>query len=210
MPAPGQGRPACETNVDWTALRERFRQGDEEAFRRLLERHAGDLRARIASRVPAALRRRISPSDVMQETCILAFARHADFEDRGDGSFAAWMRAIADRKLREEVRRHNGASKRSAGREVTRGERPDTALFRGRGRSPSSAAMESEESLRVRAAMQRLREDDRTVLHLTLERGLTLREAAERMGRSRDAAKKLYGRALVRLREIVDESADGA
>jgi DNA-directed RNA polymerase specialized sigma24 family protein len=48
------------------------------------------------------------------------------------------------------------------------------------------------------------------VIHLALERGLPLRDVAEQMGRSREAAKKLYGRAVVRLRELVDGTADDA
>jgi RNA polymerase sigma-70 factor (ECF subfamily) len=194
--------------VDWTGLRERFREGDESAFERLFDRYADGLRTRLAGRIPSALKRRIAPSDVMQETCILAFARREDFEDRGDGSFGAWLRAIADRKLQEEIRRHAGAAKRSAGREVTRGQRPDTALFGGGQRTPSVAAMRSEDAMRVRSAMARLSDDDRTVIQLVLERGMSLREVAESMGRSREAAKKLYGRAIVKLRRIVDEIAD--
>ena len=46
--------------------------------------------------------------------------------------------------------------------------------------------------------MAALPADYREILRLCREEGLTLREAAERMGRSREAAKKLYGRALVR------------
>jgi RNA polymerase sigma-70 factor (ECF subfamily) len=191
-------------------IRERFRNGDEVAFRELVERFEDGLRPRIERQIPAGLKRRIAPSDVIQETCILAFARREDFEDRGEGSFGAWLRAIADRKLQEEIRRHNGASKRSAAREVTRGARPDTGHFHGRDRTPSVAAMLSEDTLRVRRAIGQLPSDYQTVIHLALDRGLPLREVAEEMGRSREAAKKLYGRAVVRLRQLVDGLSDDA
>jgi RNA polymerase sigma-70 factor (ECF subfamily) len=190
--------------------RELFRRGDEAAFQSLLDRYVDGLRERVSRQIPPSLQRRIAASDVIQETCILAYSRREDFEDRGDGSFGAWLRAIADRKLKEEVRRHRGASKRSAGREVTRGGRPDTAHFRGHHRTPSAAAVLSEDALRVRSAMRRLPSDYQTVIHLALERGLPLRDVAEQMGRSREAAKKLYGRAVVRLRELVDGTADDA
>ena len=189
------------------SLHERFRNGDEAAFRELLERHQGALRPCVARQIPPALRRRVSASDVIQETSILAFARREDFEDRGEGSFDAWLRAIADRKVQEAIRRHNGTAKRAAGREVTRGARPDTSHFRGRQQTPSAVAALSEDVLRVRDAMQRLPSDYRTVIHLALERGLPLRDVAEEMGRSREAAKKLYGRAVLRLRQLVDEIA---
>jgi DNA-directed RNA polymerase specialized sigma24 family protein len=43
-----------------------------------------------------------------------------------------------------------------------------------------------------------LPEDYRRILELVQFEGLTLRDAAGRMGRSYEAAKKLYGRALSR------------
>ena len=204
------GRRQLSMGNDDGGLRERFREGDEDAFRELLERFEDDLHPRIARRIPTGLRRRIAASDVIQETCILAFARREEFEDRGDGSFGAWLRAIADRKLKEEIRRHGGTAKRAASREVTRGKRPDTAEFKGLHRTPSAAAMLTEDTLRVRAAMSQLSEDHRTVIQLVVERGLTLREVAEHMGRSREATKKLYGRAILGLRRLVDEIADDA
>ena len=48
--------------------------------------------------------------------------------------------------------------------------------------------------------MDALPDDHRTIVRLALIDGLSLGEAAERMGRSREAAKKLYGRAMVGLR----------
>ncbi len=105
------------------------------------------------------------------------------------------------KKVRETLRQHAGTAKRATDREVSRGMRPDTVQFTAKGPSPSEAAIASELAGRIRAAMQALPEDYRSVLQLTREEGLTLREAAERMGRSREAVKKLYGRALCKLTE---------
>lgn len=91
---------------------------------------------------------------------------------------------------------------RAADREVTRAKRLATAAFVADGQSPSAVAMSAERIERVRRAMSTLPEDYREVLALALEQGLLLREVAERMGRSREAIKKLYGRALCRLREV--------
>ena len=54
--------------------------------------------------------------------------------------------------------------------------------------------------------MAALSEDHREVLRLALEEGLSLRECAERMGRSREAMKKLYGRAVCALRARVGDA----
>ena len=47
-------------------------------------------------------------------------------------------------------------------------------------------------------AMEALPSDYRTVLHLVLKEQCSLREAAGQMNRSREAVKKLYGRAVAR------------
>ena len=96
----------------------RVRAGDEAAARRLFERHVPALRARARSRLPAALRSRVAESDVIQEAYLAAFVALGDFEDRGDGSFAAWLRAILERRIANEVRDGVGAAKRDARREV--------------------------------------------------------------------------------------------
>jgi len=183
-----------------TDLIARFRAGDEVAFRTLFERHERLLRAHLASRIPAHVRRRFSVADVLQEACIVAFRRREDFEERGENAFRNWLFGIADRRLREEVRYHADASKRAADREVTRGARPGTAFFAGNRASPGSVAAASEMATRIRDAISELPDDYREVLNLALEEGLPLRDVAEHMGRSRDAIKKLYGRALLQLR----------
>jgi RNA polymerase sigma-70 factor (ECF subfamily) len=178
----------------------RFREGDRDAFRRLVERHERILLTRLAARLPAHLRRRVSVADLVQETCLVAYERRRDFEDRGDGAFGKWLAGIAENRVRDAVKRHAGASKRSARREVTRGQRPETGCLPAAQGTPSGVASSAEQVAGVRAAMLELSADHREVLRLALEEGLTLGECAERMGRTREAAKKLYGRAVCALR----------
>jgi len=188
---------------DGPDLCQRFRDGDESAFRSLVDNHEAALRARLAKSVPASLQRRISVADVLQETWMVAFRRRADFAPEKGATFGPWVHGIAAKKLQEEVRRHGRTSKRAADREVTRGARPDTRHFEGGGQTPSVIAGSTEELERVRAAMEQLSEDHRRILILALDQGLPLGEAAIAMGRSREAAKKLYGRAMVRLRQVL-------
>jgi len=185
-------------------LMERFRRGDEEAFRALFDRHLGILERSVGERFPGWLTRRIDVSDVIQETRLVAFARREAFEDRGPDAFRNWVLGIAARKLQEAVRLHGKAACRAVRREVARGERLDTGLMPAGDPSPSQAAVTLETAARVRAALERLPEDHRQVLRLVREEGLPLARAGERMGRSADAVRKLLGRALVRLKEAFD------
>jgi len=181
------------------------RGGDGDAFETLFLRHEALLADRVRRLLPPAVRRRHSVQDVLQETRIVALDRCASFEDRGAGAFGAWLLGIAENKVREAVRHHRGTARRAVGREVTRGDRTGSRDGPRHFRTPSQDAMAGETADRVRRALATLPEDYREVLRLTRFEGLTLAEAAERMGRSREAVKKLNGRALARLARVLTE-----
>lgn len=179
-------------------LLRRAKAGDQAALGELFDRHAGDVAALVRRRLPPALLRKISISDIVQETRIAAFGKCEAFEDRGDGAFRAWLAGIAEMEVRRTIRHYAATAKRAAGREVTREVRGETAGFAARGPSPSEVAIAGELHATALRALETLPEDYREVLRLTQFEGRTLREAAELMGRSREAVKKLYGRAMVR------------
>jgi RNA polymerase sigma-70 factor (subfamily 1) len=181
------------------------RKGDARAFEALCGRYEDLLRARARQWIVGAVKRKVSILDVLQEAYTVAHDRLDDFEDRGQGAFGAWLAQIAEFKAREAVRHYRGAAKRDADREVSRGGRPDTAEIRGTGRTPSQVLSAREEFDRVRQAMKELPADYRQVLQLLQLDHLTLKEAAVLMGRSYQATKKLYGRAVAALAKEFDE-----
>jgi len=185
-------------------LIDRFRDGDEAALRELFDRYEGAVRTRVDRRIPPALKRKFSARDALQETYLTVVRRIDDFEPRGDGAFGAWMGRIALSALRDEIRRYRATARRGARQEVTKGARPDTQLFEGGGPSPSQFAMGRELELRLERAMASLPGDYREALRLVQARRLTLREAAGEMGRSREAMKKLYARAVARLAALME------
>lgn len=191
------------------ALLQRGRNGDQDAFRVLFERHAEALRAWFQRELPAYVRRKLSVADLLQETHFVVVQRCEDFENRGEGSFRRWLFGIARMKLREFLRRHVGTAKRATGREVTRGRRIDTEQALARAPSPSEHAIAAETASRAQAAFAELPADYRDVLRLVREDGLTLAEAGERMGRSREAAKKLYARAILKFTRLLGGGPDG-
>jgi RNA polymerase sigma-70 factor, ECF subfamily len=180
----------------------RILRGDREAEQTLCGRHAEALRALARRRLSPAVRRKVGESDVIQEAYLTAFARLRDFEDRGSGSFLAWVKGIVDLKAREAARQYAGTNKRAVGREVTRGARGDTNGFPGPFPPPSQEAMGREAEALLKRAVAQLPEDYRTVLRLVYEEGRTFDDVAPAMGRSRDAVRVLYGRALARLSEL--------
>jgi len=67
--------------------------------------------------------------------------------------------------------------------------------------SPSGALRREERFDRLQASLDSLQGDDRKVLYLARIKGLSMKEIADRMGRSPEAVRKLFGRALLKLRE---------
>ena len=184
------------------ALIHRIHEGDEHAFEVLFGRYAQVLRARVKRMLSPALLRKISVSDVLQEGRIVALRRFAEFESREPGSVRKWLTRIVELKLKEAVRKHTRTVKRAAVREVSRGGRAETAQFAARQPTPSELLVGAEQKEMARQAFASLPDDYQEVLRLTREERLTLRQAAERMGRSREATKKLYGRAAARYAHV--------
>lgn len=181
----------------------RARDGDESAFRELFERYGPTLKARIHRRLPAALRRKVSESDVLQMAYLGAFRNLSGFAARGQGAFRAWLAQIVDHKVKDLLRRYVASAKRSVRREVSRPGRMETCNVPGRTASPSQHAMATELEQRIHASMAVLPDRYRTILQLVQEEGLTLAEAGRRMGCSAKASEKLYGRALSKLSDLV-------
>ncbi len=179
------------------------KQGDRAALEALLARHTARLLGRIRQRMKGGLARKVAPSDVLQEAHLVAALELSKFEDRGDGSFSRWLEKIVELKILEAVRRYAGADKRSVNREVTQSRlpplNPASPLP-----SPSQVAMAAELKDAVKDALSQLSPDQRRVLELLRDRQLSVEAAAGRLCRSPGAVRKLYGRALARLEELLD------
>lgn len=189
------------SNASDEELVRRVKAGDETAARELFDRHLPALRAKAQARLPAAVRGKVGASDVVQEAWLAAFLGLGDFKEAGDGSFGAWVRRIVERKVLDEVRRHARVKKRSSKREVrfaTEAQHLEPDPLQA---TPSQVVGDAEREATLRAAVDGLDPDHATVIRLVHEEGLTLVDAGKRMGRSPDATRMLYGRAMQRLAE---------
>jgi RNA polymerase sigma-70 factor (ECF subfamily) len=182
----------------------RVRDGDEAAARLLFERHLPALRARARARLPQAIRGKVAASDVVQDAWLAAFLSLGDFEDRGDGSFGAWLRRILERKILDEARMHVDAEKRDARREARLGTGAAARLAAEDQLTPSAEVVAAEDEAALLAAIEELSDEHRAVVWLVDREGLTFVDAGARLGRTPDAARMLYGRALTRLSELLE------
>jgi RNA polymerase sigma-70 factor (ECF subfamily) len=185
------------------ALAEKAREGDEDAFRTLYERHEPLLRRTIHRRLSGIIRRKVAESDVIQMAYLGVHQSLDRFSNRGRGSFKAWLEQIVEHRVQDVVRRYAATRKRSVDREVTASRPVDPARFPGTQPTPSAVAVGEELKRAVAEAVEKLPPDQRHVLELVQGEGLTLAEAGERLGRSAGAAKQLYARAIGKLRSMV-------
>lgn len=146
----------------------------------------------------STLRPKEGASDLVQETFILAQRDFMSFEGDSPGELLAWLRRILEHQLQDQVRYYKKTQKRAVNREVPL-DRSGYAVSRdlaSGGATPIDEVALSEEQRRIRLAVERLPDDYRRVLALRTWQRLPLDEVGRQMGRSADAAGKLWMRAV--------------
>lgn len=178
-------------------LVERARSGDREAFDSIIARYRPRLESLIHLRLGAKLRARVEVDDVFQEGCLKAYRSLGSFQWRNEGSFLSWLGEIVENVIRSIARQRlpmpfgpspNGDPEKDA-----------DAIAAPNSLSPIRALQREERFKRLEDALNRLSPEHREVIILARIQGLPMKEIAERMDRSEDAASMLLLRALRKL-----------
>ncbi|MGE5296516.1 MAG: RNA polymerase sigma factor [Solirubrobacterales bacterium] len=176
----------AETSTE-SDLALRFRQGDDSAFDRIVERHGAEVAA-LANRLlgwPGDV------DDVVQEVFIAAFLGIRKF--RGDCSLRTWLFTITVNKCRSwrfRLRRPSSLARLGY-----------IEAIAGLDRSSDKTAMDQETFARVRRAVQRLPQKYREVIVLKYLQGLETNEACGLLGVTVNAMQVRLNRARARLKE---------
>jgi RNA polymerase sigma-70 factor (ECF subfamily) len=189
-------------------LLEQARAGAADAVNRLLERHRDYVRRFVELRLDPHLRVRVDPSDVVQEAQIEAVRRLDGYLDEAPMPFRLWLRQIAQDRLLMLGRHHRGAQRRAVTREIAWPDESSLAFAQqllASAPSPSARLAASELAHRVQQAVAQLPEADREIVLLRNFEGLSNQEVAHLLGIQPAAASQRYGRALLRLRKLLDE-----
>jgi RNA polymerase sigma-70 factor (ECF subfamily) len=190
----------------------RIVRGDVDALAELFSQYRPRLWRMINFRLHPRLRGRVDPDDVLQEAWLKAVTRISYFLRGAAHSSFIWFRMITQQSLIELHRRHLGAEKRNASRELSleghwSSESTSSSLafhLLGAMSSPSSALHRAELANQLDVALQGMDEIDREVLALRHFEELSNRETAKVLEMSEQAASARYNRALRRLRQIVE------
>lgn len=183
------------------------RAGDGDALGRLLESHRPYLTLLARGQVGRRLRAKADPADLVQEAFASAHLAFPQFRGTTGAEFAAWVRQILAAHVAGLVRHYHGTKRRDVRleREVAADlDRSSHALggaLAAPHSTPSQQAARREQAVLLAGAIDRLPEHYREVIVLRHVEGLSVAEAAARLGRTEDAVQKVWMRALVKLRQ---------
>jgi len=182
--------------------------GDVEALNELFTRYNDVMVEMARRRLGPRLRLKEDADDLAQTTFREATRDFAQYEYRGEGSLLRWLVQILRNKIRDKAE-YYAAGKRDIGRERSTTEREVEADEKHRFDPPSGdlsitrQVQRKEEFAILREALSNLSPDHRKAITLVFFRGLTLRQAGQRMGgRTEDAVRMLLRRAEKRLLEL--------
>ena len=197
------GRPATPDD-----LIDRARGGDAAALGQLLDGFRDYLLAVAHRELDGPLRARLAPSDLVQETYLRSQRALASFAGASEEELRGWLAQILVNRCRDLRDEHLLAAKRALDREVpleadgsgirlVDGLPADTL-------SPSGQAMADEELTQLMSAVATLPDDCRQVVWLRNWEGLGFDEIGRRTGRTAEAARKVFSRAVRKLAEQLE------
>ncbi len=157
--------------------------GDRAALEALYRRHATWLGARLAARTSS----RDLAEEALQDTFVAVWRSARTY--RGQGEVAAWLWGIAGRRLISLARKRR---------------LPTIPLDDAREHAdptvgPEDAALDAEESARVRRAVARLPDDQRAAITAVVYQGLSVGEAARAAAVAEGTVKSRLHRARARI-----------
>lgn len=187
LPDP-RGQPQVEPGPSTQGLAVQMAAGEAQAFGQLYERVAPAVFGWAVLRIPAGLRARIDPEDVLHEVFYRLLTRSEEF-DPTRGDFRAWVFGFARRVLHEALR--------CCARETAGGLREDWTDFE---RIPDQATSITARLVRSEALqafgsrVDGLVGDERKLLMLRGLEGLEHEEVARELGITTTAAAKRWQR----------------
>jgi RNA polymerase sigma-70 factor (ECF subfamily) len=189
----------------------RIVRGDREALAELFLIYRPRLWRMVNFRLHPRLQGRVDADDVLQDAWLMAVDRIEYFLRDASHSSFIWFRMIVQQTLIALHRRHLGAEKRNAARDVPvhggwEGDSTSSSLafhLSGSFTSPSSAVNRAELARQLDTILQGMNEIDREVLALRHFEELTNSETARVLNMSEQATSGRYLRALGRLKEIL-------
>lgn len=196
-------------------LLEEVRNGNQQAMGDLLEACRPYLLKIANEELPARIRPKCSPSDLVQKSLLKVHQNFERFKGDSRSRLLRWLRRIL-RNERINLEKHFRRRRRDVQREVPLQGCTDSSAMQlplaDSGPSPSGEVKEAESQERLRQrlnqALARMPEDQQRVIRLHQQENRRWEEIGTEMNRSADAVRKLWRRAVERLREEMGSEHD--
>ena len=164
-------------------LVQQFIQGDKRAFDYLYARHVKSVYIRVRYRVPP-----MDVEDVVQEVFLAVINSLSSFQ--GKAQFSTWLRRIIDNKVSEYYR------KRSRKKETMQ-----VDLIHAENIGDGSSSSSLEDNALLWRALNNIHRKHRKIILLRFAEDMKFNEMAEYLGKSVEATKSYYRRAMAALLE---------
>ncbi|MCA9009274.1 MAG: sigma-70 family RNA polymerase sigma factor [Planctomycetaceae bacterium] len=198
-----------EPELRLVALLQDARQGSNCSLGQLLQAYRDYLSLLADEELGSDIKVKASVSDLVQESFLEAKRDFGQFKGTSPQDFQAWLRRLLLNNVANVIRSYRGTGKRDVSREVAYfdGEYRKH-LFAGEQQSPSSMVVKNERFDALAAAMKRLPEHYQEIIQCRNYERLSFDDIGKRMGRSAEAARKLWARAVELLQQELDEIDD--
>ncbi len=175
---------------------------------RPLEDYRDYLRLLARLQIDPRLRGRLDPSDVAQQTLLIAHEKRDQFRGQSDAELAAWLRAILASTLAQQLRRfrkHRPEQARSLEQALEQSSARLDAWLAQDELTPSQKVEKIERLDELAAALARLPEEQRIAVELHHFHGLSVPEVARRLGKTVPSVAGLLYRGGKALRQHMSE-----
>lgn len=186
------------------------KEGDETALNQLCKVYGERVRWIVRLRMGEELRSKLESMDLVQDVLLSALKDLRDFRYQDEGDFLRWLSRIAENRLRDNVDKLH-ADKRDIRKEVrfdNYGPRTEGRSFGERGpvdaTTPSVIMSRKEELDELARAIEELKPEYKEVIILTKIEGLSYKEISNRLGKSDEAVRKLFTRAMAALTTVFE------
>jgi RNA polymerase sigma-70 factor (ECF subfamily) len=183
------------------------RQGSREALGRLMAECQNYLMLVANRELSDDLRAKAGASDIVQETFLEAQRDFPRFEGASVGDFRLWLRRLLVNNMANEARRFRQTGKRALDREILLDANPNDAanlMLHDDGPSPSRILIDAEEQAELLAALDKLPNHYRDAILMRHRDGLGYAEIGKALGRTPEAARKLWARGVELLQELLE------
>ncbi len=194
-----------QSNPDFGQILDRARLGDHSAIGDLWDLSRRYLLLIANQDLNADMLKKFGASDVVQQSMIIANRKIEQFEGSTKSEFMAWMRQILINECRQTSRMYQGTEKRDIRREqaiqhhddsVRSDYQPDDPH-----RTPSTQAAADEQIRLVQLALSQMDPEQRNIIEMRNWQELSFEEIGEVIGKSAEASRKAWSRAIVKLEQ---------